>query len=386
MQTTWRAPCASHAWPTALRFFSCWQVSSHGRICNSRGVISHGCLTPSGYMSVQISGQQFRVHRIVKIAFHGLPRRKEAWQVHHVDGDRANNQLDNLEYSTRSENIRHTYSNPKRRSSGPARSKLVLCRPIGSMSWTTVPSVTAAAKQLGMSRDTVSRCCRNQSATKGLEFKYPCPSDLALSGEEWRPVVHPMSGNLVPGRMVSSLGRIASCTGLIGRGHMSKQGYYTTSLRINSHRWSVLVHRLVAAAFLEPPLSVDQCFVNHKDLDKGNNAVENLEWVSPAENLAHFHASSTLGRGTAAKPVWSRPHGMENHAWSWHHSMASAARELGIDQSAISKSMRGLQRRTGGFEFRLAATPEIVSSLPGEEWRDIDECLLRRDREIRGLR
>ena len=389
------SPGVWHRSATAFQHFAsqslqpslgCWHVSSHGRVCNSKGVISNGTLRPDGYMAAGVFQQTWLVHRVVKIAFHGLPTIDDAWRVHHIDGDRANNRLENLEYVTHSENMHHSFSSPSRRSSGPAQSKPVLWRPVGSISWRTSPSVTAAAWHLAMHKSTVSACCRKESAAKGYEFRYQDVRELVLPGEEWRPMVDPRSGISVAGRMVSSFGRITSRTGLISRGYQTSSGYFRTALLFNSHcRSSTFVHRLAALAFLGPPPSIYQTFVNHKDLDKGNNAAENLEWVSPGENLAHFHAASTLGRGTTAKPLWSRLHGTDDK-WKCHRSMKSAAHELCLDRTCISKCTRGVQRQTGGFEFQLAETPAETSfSLPGEEWRQINKRLLQRDRELRGL-
>jgi hypothetical protein len=46
-----------------------------------------------------------------------------------------------------------------------------------------------------------------------------------------------------------------------------------------------MVHRLVAMAFIDNPLLMLQ--VNHKDWDKSNNDMSNLEWVSASENISH---------------------------------------------------------------------------------------------------
>ncbi len=76
----------------------CWQVSSHGRCCSTRGTISYGSLRPNGYSTVFISKTHLLVHRLVALAFLGPPPHKMAWEVHHRDGDPANNRVENLEY------------------------------------------------------------------------------------------------------------------------------------------------------------------------------------------------------------------------------------------------------------------------------------------------
>ena len=388
MLTTWCGSVVAPSWRrTALRLFANWKVSSHGRICDSRGVISTGYLHPTGYKIVGIFNQKWRVHRVVKITFHGLPKTERAWQVHHVDGDTANNRLDNLEYVTPTENMRYSFSDPSRRSNGPARSKPVLWRPIGSRSWTCCASTRVVAQQLGVHRYTVARYCREQAAAKGYEFRYQdAMCEHSLTGEEWRSMVNPMSCAEVPGRMVSSFGRITSRSGLVGQGSLTRQGYYKTTVRNTSLCQTVLVHRLVAFAFLGPPPSESQSFVNHKDLDKGNNAANNLEWASQAENVAHFNA---VTQGSPwSKPIWSRPHGTNDDKWTWHHSITSAASEIGLQRQCISNCIRGLQRQTGGFEFQLSDTQADVAkaisaslSLPDEEWREINKPLLQRDKE-----
>lgn len=69
------------------------------------------------------------------------------------------------------------------------------------------------------------------------------------------------------------------------KGAMNSSGYLTVTLSLNSKQKSSFIHRLVAEAFIENPNDFEQ--VNHKDRNKLNNHVENLEWVTPQENSAH---------------------------------------------------------------------------------------------------
>ncbi|MGE4302351.1 MAG: HNH endonuclease [Victivallaceae bacterium] len=68
------------------------------------------------------------------------------------------------------------------------------------------------------------------------------------------------------------------------------RGYKLVS--INDKTYSV--HRLIALTFISNPRGVG--FVNHKDGNKSNNCVNNLEWVSCSEN--ELHSYRTLGKRT----------------------------------------------------------------------------------------
>ena len=69
------------------------------------------------------------------------------------------------------------------------------------------------------------------------------------------------------------------------KGRVSDTGYLTYVLRFNNKQYSKQAHRLVAEAFLEN--SNNLSIVNHKDGNKLNNNVENLEWVTQSQNVQH---------------------------------------------------------------------------------------------------
>ena len=68
----------------------------------------------------------------------------------------------------------------------------------------------------------------------------------------------------------------------------TQHGYKTVKLvNAQGERKDILVHRLVAAAFIPKPVGKD--YINHKDGNKINNCVDNLEWVSIKENNQHAY-------------------------------------------------------------------------------------------------
>ena len=69
--------------------------------------------------------------------------------------------------------------------------------------------------------------------------------------------------------------------------HNGKQPYYYVGLCRNGKKKNVFVHRLVALHFLDNSNDLPQ--VNHKDGNVHNNDVNNLEWVTNAENTQHAY-------------------------------------------------------------------------------------------------
>lgn len=106
--------------------------------------------------------------------------------------------------------------------------------------------------------------------------------------EEWRPVaIEPFQDKYE----VSTLGKIRNLKrfsilkpDIDPAGYASVVLYDVTSKR---KRYTTKVHRIVAITFIENPNNLP--IVNHKDGDKSNNSIDNLEWVSPRDNNIHRH-------------------------------------------------------------------------------------------------
>lgn len=72
-----------------------------------RGQIIKTTIGSSGYPVFNMLGKQYYVHRIVATHFIENPEKKQ--YVNHKDGDKSNNSMDNLEWVTSSENLKHSY-------------------------------------------------------------------------------------------------------------------------------------------------------------------------------------------------------------------------------------------------------------------------------------
>lgn len=87
---------------------------------------------------------------------------------------------------------------------------------------------------------------------------------------------------------VSNLGRVKSLKkGIILSICDNGNGYKVVNLKVNRIQHMKTVHRLVATAFIPNPENKKE--INHKNGDKSNNSVENLEWCTRSENGKHAY-------------------------------------------------------------------------------------------------
>ena len=102
-----------------------------------------------------------------------------------------------------------------------------------------------------------------------------------------------------------------------------------------SHRFRT-VHRLVAETFIPNPDNLPQ--VNHKDENRANNSISNLEWCDGKynSNYGTGHARQTMA---CSKPCIQKT--LDGEFVAVYPSMKEAERKTGITNSTISKVCRG---------------------------------------------
>lgn len=79
---------------------------------------------------------------------------------------------------------------------------------------------------------------------------------------------------------------------------LKNNGYKTVMLCVNDKRKRFHVHRLVAQAFIHNPENKSE--VNHKDGNKENNNVANLEWNTLQENREHASRNNLIRKGESS--------------------------------------------------------------------------------------
>jgi hypothetical protein len=110
--------------------------------------------------------------------------------------------------------------------------------------------------------------------------------------EYWKPIYIKSS---LSRYSISSTGRVRNNdSGKLRKLNVNDRGYVHIVLIDNDgNKHDKRVHRLVAEEYI-PVSGIDQDQVNHIDGDRGNNCVDNLDWVSSSEN--HIHSYDVLGR------------------------------------------------------------------------------------------
>jgi len=130
----------------------------------------------TGYLTVSIykNGKKisFKTHKLVALAFIPNPENKET--VNHIDGNKLNNSVYNLEWSTRSENCQHAWDNGLNKRSDKctkAVSEATSVKVICNVSKKVFPNIRSAALVFGCSESHLSMMLRGKRTNK-TTFKY----------------------------------------------------------------------------------------------------------------------------------------------------------------------------------------------------------------------
>lgn len=164
-----------------------------------------------------------------------------------------------------------------------------------------------------------------------------------------------------PDYEVSNLGRVKSLDKYINSCYGSKQlrkekilkqgkctnGYLKVVLVKNGKIKNFTIHRLVALAFIPNPENYN--YVNHKDENKQNNKVENLEWCTAKYNTNYGTSIKKMSKAKSKPILQYTKDGIFIKEWD---SATTASKELNISQGNITECCKGKRKSASGFIWR----------------------------------
>jgi hypothetical protein len=157
---------------------------------------------------------------------------------------------------------------------------------------------------------------------------------------------------------VSNLGKIKSFAknkqnGKILKFSHNHKGYNQVILVKDKKPNNQLVHRLVAQAFIPNPNNLPQ--VNHKDGNKQNNCVDNLEWITNKDNIKHAKEHNLYPKSSERKTCRKvNQYDLNgNFIKQWNYIMA-IEKELGYDNRCICRCCKNKRPSAYGYKWKYA--------------------------------
>lgn len=159
-------------WKTIDGFDNKFQISNLGRVKND-GVLATLAIGGKGYLRFGVSKnnkcKHYSVHRYVLITFIGKPQGDRIY-ANHKSGIKTDNRLENLEWCTATENMKHSYDtglHPRRYGKNAPQIKAVDQYTKDGVFVKSFYTLTEAAKSAGVGTSNISACARNAIKTSG---------------------------------------------------------------------------------------------------------------------------------------------------------------------------------------------------------------------------
>ena len=294
-------------WKT-MEYYSKYQISNFGSIKHiERNEIIKGSINGDGYAQVSLypdnndiglGKKPLRIHRLVAKLFCFNDDQKKNI-VNHMNGNKLDNRSINLEWTTTLENTRHAAKNNLLKITNH-RAVMRICPKTKETK--IYESITKAFEDnedvLKYDTYIINACNRTQKTAGGFIWNYV--SKTTITNEPDGKEIDGYKNYIITntGEIYSKSTKKFLKPSLNGGGYhvIDLHGEYDETKEIenytrkrNMKRKKFRVHYLVAKHYIENNEPERKTEVNHKDKNRINNNVENLEWVSSKENLQHAH-------------------------------------------------------------------------------------------------
>ena len=257
-----------------------YEISNCGEVRNktTKKILKSQLL--NGYLGITLKTNNkktlSKIHRLVATQFLICP--DETYVVNHKDGNKTNNHVENLEWISQSENVKHAF----RLGLNKGKKNKVYQYTLDNVFIREYNSPIDVENETGIPRTRILDVCEGKARkTGGYIWKY---SDEYTATQ---PVPEGKTMTEYPNYIITNDGKVYNSQRkrfLSLKKHVN--GYIGIALTsYDNKRKNFYAHRLVALLFIDNPNNYPE--VNHIDFDKTNNKIENLEWISPSGNSKH---------------------------------------------------------------------------------------------------
>lgn len=167
------------------------------------------------------------------------------------------------------------------------------------------------------------------------------------NNEQWKPVK-----GFEKYYEVSNQGKIRNMYGKTMKTHFNNRGYEMIDFTVNKVRTKKLVHRVVLEAFIDNIDDLPE--VNHKDEDKSNNCLNNLEWCSRSHNKQHSMKTGTYNKIYETKNSLGKKH-LPNTKSKYHNVTFDKNRNKWVGQIRHDKKNWHMKR----FDTEIEAAEHV---------------------------
>jgi hypothetical protein len=335
--------------------FPNYSVSNFGNVMNTKTNRIMKLCVKGGYQHIclvnDVKKNTFKVHRLVALTF--IENTENKPQVNHKDKNKLNNNVTNLEWNTHLENSQHksiglVYKSNKNipilrlnKNNNEIVEEYNSIEDAGK--WAVENNLTSNSHN---GRNAIGNCVIGLSNT-AYGYKWKNVENTNLENEEWRELIlqniFDETCKWDKTYFVSNLGRFKNSYGKIMENYKVNENGY---IRVYIYKKTFMLHRLVALTFLENHENKEQ--VNHKDGNKLNNSVQNLEWCTNKENQIHKVQNGLANSYTRKIGQYD----LNCNLIKEYVSIISASKEVNISTSSIKSVLKNKQKSTKGFIFK----------------------------------